>query len=108
MVEELRRSLLTCPGERREVGAPGHGCGVMRSPSAVWQVTGSADVWDGGECLKSLVVLRGAMQCLGSPAACAVQAAGSGAGPGLTKPWVMSGMVRAVSLYTCLSKSSCA
>lgn len=41
-------------------GFPRHGCGVMRAPSVVQQVTGSADVWGGGECLKNLVVLAGA------------------------------------------------
>ena len=109
IMEELRkrRSFLTCPGERRAVGAPGRGCGVMRAPSVVRQVTGSADVCGGGECLKALMVLAGVMQCLGSPTARAVQAADSGAGSGLTKPWVMPGMVRAVNLYPCLSKSSC-
>lgn len=69
MMEELRkrRSFLTCPGERRAVDSPRHGCGVMQAPSVVQQVTGSADVWGGGECLKNFEVLAGAPAVPGQP-----------------------------------------
>lgn len=108
MIEELRkrRSFSTCPGERSAVGAPGMGvewCELHPWCGRSWVVlmfgvgvNASRASW----CSQEL------MRCLGSPAACAVQAAGNGAGTGLTKPWVVPGMVKAMSLYPCLSKSS--
>lgn len=39
----------------------------VQAPSVAQQVTGSADVWGGGECLKNLEVLAGAPAMPGQP-----------------------------------------
>lgn len=51
-----RRSLLTCPGERRGEGASRHWCGIMHTPSMVRLFKGGADIWGSSECLKSFKV----------------------------------------------------